>query len=257
MRACQMPLALAQWNPRTSHTLLIDLRQTEDELFAGIKKDTRRQIRAALKDNMVCEIMPDSTPIERMCSYYDRFAARAGLKPANVSKLLAMKRSGSLFSTTVRARDSEDILAWHIFLRAESVAELMYSSTALADEDSDPEERKRIGKAHRLLVWHDLLYCKSLGLPTFDFGGWYTGQTDLKLLNVNRFKALFGGNIVEQFEGEKAVTFRGGCALAGSKLVARLTESVRGPQRYAASGGASASVADMSRSESEHTYETE
>ncbi len=59
--------------------------------------------------------------------------------------------------------------------------------------EATSEERKRIGWANRFLHWMDMLECRKLGIARLDFGGWYSGTTDEKLLRINEFKEQFGG----------------------------------------------------------------
>ena len=43
----------------------------------------------------------------------------------------------------------------------------------------------------------------------FDFGGWYPGNTNHQLLEINRFKEGFGGKIVREYNCEQIVSLKG------------------------------------------------
>jgi len=49
------------------------------------------------------------------------------------------------------------------------------------------------------LHWFDIQYFKTYSFINYDFGGWYSGSTDIKKLRINKFKEEFGGEIKEFF----------------------------------------------------------
>jgi hypothetical protein len=51
------------------------------------------------------------------------------------------------------------------------------------------------------LHWLDLVEFKKLGVQYYDFCGWYAGETDEALLNVNKFKEQFTRNKVKEYTG--------------------------------------------------------
>jgi hypothetical protein len=50
-------------------------------------------------------------------------------------------------------------------------------------------------------------------VSTYDFGGWYPGSQNEALLNVNRFKESFGGELVVQYNCDVPLTPKGALAL--------------------------------------------
>jgi len=43
----------------------------------------------------------------------------------------------------------------------------------------------------------------------YDFGGWYSGNTDPEMLNINRFKEEFGGKVVKVYKCWYGISLKG------------------------------------------------
>lgn len=70
-----------------------------------------------------------------------------------------------------------------------------------------------IGRANRLHHWSDMLRFRDEGFGIYDFGGWYSGTQNQALLQINRFKKSFGGELVRQYNCDEAITWKGVVAL--------------------------------------------
>lgn len=57
------------------------------------------------------------------------------------------------------------------------------------------ENEVLIGIANKLLTYEDMLYFRSQGFSSFDFGGYALGTNDHQLQGINRFKKMFGGEL--------------------------------------------------------------
>ena len=84
--------------------------------------------------------------------------------------------------------------------------------------DPDPEIRRIIGRAGRFLNWTDMLAARDFGLRVFDFGGWYAGTADSERLSINAYKSCFGGEVVCEYNSQRAFTLKGYAALAACAL---------------------------------------
>jgi lipid II:glycine glycyltransferase (peptidoglycan interpeptide bridge formation enzyme) len=82
---------------------------------------------------------------------------------------------------------------------------LFYSASLFRKVDSSTV-RNKIGRANRYLHWQDMQRFKSEGISTYDFGGWYQGESDQQRLSINKFKEEFGGQIVKNYICERALT---------------------------------------------------
>ena len=85
--------------------------------------------------------------------------------------------------------------------------------------------RNRINRANCLGHWNSLLASKERGLRYFDFGGWYPGSTDLRLLGMNAFKKGFGGQVVREYECEQILTMRGWVILTAVRMWNKIRQS--------------------------------
>jgi hypothetical protein len=66
-----------------------------------------------------------------------------------------------------------------------------------------------------------MLTLKARGFRHYDFGGWYPGTTDLRLLGMNAFKKGFGGQVIREFDCEEIQTFKGWVVLTVVSMLAR------------------------------------
>jgi Pyruvate/2-oxoacid:ferredoxin oxidoreductase gamma subunit len=80
--------------------------------------------------------------------------------------------------------------------------------------------RNFIGRANRFLHFQDMIYFKELGFKIYDLGGYKLNTTRVDLLNVNKFKDGFRGELVEQSHYE---TY----SLVLMKLIHKLIQRVK------------------------------
>jgi len=196
------------------HTIVIDLSQPEDVLFNRIKSDTRYEIgRARGKDGVACNawFRPSQEVVDRFCALYDNFAKLKNLRAVNRARLKALNEVGALVLTCAR-RQGEEPLVWHAYISMAQQARLLYSAS-LFRQATDASVRNAIGRANRYLHWFDIMEFKSRGFAVLDLGGWYVGQTDRERLAINAFKQEFGGDVVQRFNCERAVSLKGQLAI--------------------------------------------
>ena len=93
-------------------------------------------------------------------------------------------------------------------------------SISLFRQHEDSTIRNMIGRANRYLVWSDILRYQEQGLKLFDFGGWYQG-TDQAMLKINEFKSGFGGQVLQEYQCEQILTFKGWLVLTIANLLKR------------------------------------
>lgn len=110
-----------------------------------------------------------------------------------ISRLKSYADAGVLNISHVKSIKG-DSLNWRAYYYNENrvfplLSGLMRSST-------DTSYNQMLGRANRYHCWQDILQFKKLGVLLYDFAGLYTDTTNQKLLNINRFKEGFGGEIV-------------------------------------------------------------
>jgi hypothetical protein len=211
LRCRQLPSAEGMKFVDAQGTLLVDLRRSRDAIFDGFQKDTRYEIRRAeTKDGVRCDLLEGpaltDADLATFASAFQAFTDRKGITPLNPRRVGALRRDGSLCLSVARGPGGEP-LAWHLYLTAQGRARLLHSLSAKAAED--PKLRSLAGRANRLLHWADMVAFQAMGLDTYDFGGFYLGDSDPEKLRINRFKAEFCGTRSIEYNGFIFLTLKG------------------------------------------------
>lgn len=188
-------------NPEASadvHSLEIDLTQDEAALWKGIAPRTRTQINRAAKEGITVQswTAPTREIINEFFSFLRQFAFERDMNPSCPVWMHAYAEQGALILSRACEPDGRP-LVWHSYSRTPGWVRQLHSVSFAAE--AEHEERRHISWANRYLHWMDMLECRRLGAERFDFGGWYAGGTDEKLLRVNAFKEEFGGRRTHRY----------------------------------------------------------
>lgn len=205
------PVPEARWVPFC--TRVIDLRKDASALMSDMSGKTRYEIRRAGGDGLVHCPAAEATPeiLSQFCEFYDRFAELKGLSQISRERIKILAACGALHLTHVADQQGK-ILAWHAYWRVACRVRLWLSAT-LHRAAADASERALIGRANRYHIWHDMLTFQEAGFRIFDLGGWYAGTDDHEKLGINWFKKGFGGEVVQNFNGMKALSLKGRMAV--------------------------------------------
>jgi hypothetical protein len=188
------------------HTIELDLTVPADQVLAQMHSGMRQRVRRALKEPLTYEHSTDMAALERFLAFWEQFAAVKKLAPANRIRLTSLCRAGLL--DLARVRDEfGDVLVWHVYMKTHGRARLIHSASLFRGLEST--DRNRISLANVFLHWHDIVRLQADGIAIYDLGGWYAGQTDAALLNINKFKEGFGGRIVRTYNVDAGRTFKG------------------------------------------------
>lgn len=191
-------------------TVFIDLTRPEDELFAGIKSGTRRDIRIAMRNDGISAQLwhpAGRDTITEFCQLYDRFAKSKGLARANRSKLDSLAANSDLLLSCARLPSGEP-LVWHAYVMSAGRARLLYSASVRMTSTGG----QLVGRANRFLHWADILGIKEKGIGLLDLGGWHDGQ-EPELLRINAFKEEFGKTVVQTHNCVRGQTLLGELAM--------------------------------------------
>ncbi len=202
--------------------LHINLKESEKDLFAAIKKGTRYEIkRAQEKDvnSLITINKPTKEEILEFKKCYDSFAVSKKISVANEKKLFALNCIGSLTMTI--ASNQNGCKTWHVYLcdHEEMRVRLLYSLRILKEHDS-AAMMAFAGRQNRFLHWKDMLLFKELGYKIYDFGG--AGMDTEEVAKVTKFKKEFGGEDRIEYSGMKGNTIKGKTAVLLFKLYERL-----------------------------------
>ena len=202
------PIPGLSWSER--HCLLIDLRQDAPDLMAQIGAHARQQIRRAQqKDGVSCErLNTESTAsLGEFCDAYNTFADQKG-QPRIPLRRLTLLAKGGILEVTRAATPAGMPLAWHAYVCAAGRTRLMFSCSHFRNHH-DSASRSLIGRANRLLHWHDMLEFKQKGFTLYDMGGWHHAGTDPELVRINQFKSEFGGYVAPSYSCKHPLTLKG------------------------------------------------
>lgn len=183
-------------------TVHIDLRKSEEALFAEIEKENRRQIRKADRQQMQFVVLeqPNITELKKFQRFYN---SHAKLKHTfrcssyNLQTLKKLADNGALTITYMTDFDFNTIYAYRVYVTDGEMVMTLYSAsnTNLA---MTPVMKRRLSEANRNLMWKNILRFKEKGVKIFDMGG----LTDEPY--IQKFKMGFGGNVVTVYSGYTA-----------------------------------------------------
>ena len=206
------PMSHGTWT--RFHTILIDLTQAADFLLAGMKKDTRYEIRRADSRDRIAfhQWMPvDHACLARFAAFYDQHSLQKGPVAGAHGRLTEWAKTDSLVLSEVRD-EKGSTLVWHAYYFTKDRVRLVHS-VSCREIANDSSWRAMLGRANRFHHWRDILAFAQQAVHFYDFGGWYEGNTDTKKLSINRFKEEFGGQIVVGYNGQAGLTLAGRAAL--------------------------------------------
>jgi len=197
-------------NPAASepvHSLDIDLTQGEDSIWKNLTSTTRNLVNRARKEGLFCERWDSPSPglIAEFLAFHREFSLERGMHYAEPVWMYEYAAQGALALSRACSPDSKP-QAWHSYYKDERWVRLLHSVSL---SSGDPEQRKVVGWANRLLHWADILDFRNQGIAYYDFGGWYAGSTDEKLLGINAFKEQFGGRKTLRYHSMQAVSLKG------------------------------------------------
>lgn len=191
------------------YTRLIDLTQNYDGLWGSLSSNDRYKIRRAEeKDKVIYEYWENinANTLNEFADFYDNFALQKGLTKINRLQLNNLADTGVLDLSRIKLDDGTS-LVWHAHYRNKNRSFLLHSASI--KDKSDSSFQSLLGRANRYHHWQDILRFKKIGIPVYDFGGWYVGNTDEEKLRINEFKQRFRGEIANNFNCRRGVTIKG------------------------------------------------
>ena len=218
---CQAPDRVPGVFSEEKQTIVLDLAREEAALLSEVKKDTRNEIRRALRDGVKCQALDvsDNRIRKEFYNYYDDFAKAKDLSTLDRNRLEQMAAQG-LFALTAARNAAGELLVYHGYLCYRSRARLLFSASGLLHV-KDSAQRSLIGRANRLLHWDDICRFRVQGESKYDFGGWYAGTADPDRIRINKFKEEFGGHVVSEFNAMHGVTMQGKLGIWVWKMLKR------------------------------------
>lgn len=185
---------LPGWLPTRSRqapaTRLIELSEPLDALRARLHPKTRYNINVAERGGVTVRAHRDPKAVERFLELLPTTAERHGIGAHAPSYYRSMAdRLGSGMFTTFTADLEGRTIAANLVVRFAGTATYVHGA-------SDYTERSAM--APHLLQWHQIRWAKEQGERFYDFGGVAPLHATVHpLAGISRFKAGFGGHVVE------------------------------------------------------------
>lgn len=169
------------------HTVLLDMRPTEEELFIGFRSTVRQNIRKAEKLGMVADFNQD---LIGFLSFYNDFAKSKGLYP--ISENFANELKENFIVSWVRFEG--EVLSAGLSLYDEKLG-ITYDYLAGSRRLDERFDRNLVGLAGKLMKKEEIMFFKHMGIQTYDFGGYAFETNDKSLMGINEYKLSFGGKV--------------------------------------------------------------
>ena len=189
---CRSTVAVPGFRRFPKFTKLIDLGQSEEQILAGFRKNTRYEVRRADSDKIHWGTVAEP---ETFLQFYDIFAATKERLPLDRRLLLAYWPH----MRVTQAAIADQVLVMHSYLLDPGIgrATLLHSASPFRTTD-DQQERNRVSRANRWLHFSDMTHLKTQGFTVYDFGGYAVHTENPELQHINDFKDSFGGQLVEE-----------------------------------------------------------
>lgn len=188
------PLLAFGVSDASSHSRILDLALSEEQIHAQLAQDARQKIKRAQTDGLTAEPVAWVEALDRYyelhCETYRRTGATAHMREyfSGIARHLD-GRHAVLWAA--RDRDGT-IIAFHHDLRTASGCQYHMGCSTLAALESG---------ANYLLFWHAILGAKAAGCRWYEIGEVFPGVLTGKEHGLSVFKSKFGGDVYRSFRG--------------------------------------------------------
>ena len=183
------------------HTLLIDLSLSEEAIRQGIYHRTFSEINSFINNQHFeyeLKLGLSENELNGYIKMFDTFADYKKIRKAERFRLKAYNNSGILAVSYIKQQGEFIFIN---FYRATKQRATNLYSFHLKHVLNNKFNNSHIGRAHRALHWLDILEFKKANASFYDFCGWYNGEEDKELLNINKFKEQFTQHKVKEYSG--------------------------------------------------------
>jgi len=183
-------LKIAPMHLAAEHTVVIDLKKSEDELLADMRRQTRYEVRRADKQGIQVEKSRSEMIFREFHKIQAKTAERQGFVPPNLKTLLAEREGfGNNIDMYVSKTADGAPIAYGMIIRAGKEGDYY--------EAASTELNRKLPGAYALL-WRVMRDLKSEGYERFNLWGIAPpGQPNHRYAGVTTFKTGFGGEVVE------------------------------------------------------------
>ncbi|MEZ5534136.1 MAG: hypothetical protein R3F02_00795 [Thiolinea sp.] len=176
---------------RKGYTLLTDLTLPEDQLFSGLSRKTRNEIRRYERGSDY--LLMEDAPLDDFMPAYNDFAARRGLSLFTAEDALAYG-SDHLHLMSMAREGRSEIFDLYLCDR-ETQYVTGFLSCSPIDYIHDKQQRRQLSIARRFLLWFSILYFKRAGFSVYDWGGYAPDDPNPVIRQISEFKRSFKGEV--------------------------------------------------------------
>lgn len=173
-------------------TFIIDLSQTEQEIYNNIHKKVKQKIKKSLKTDEFIYSANDNPTDEQIVNFsllYNSFAKEKKIDKCLVEKLVALRNNHSLLLTEITDHDNNILCSHCLMLDSNSSqASGLYSVTTRFSKITS-NDKSLIGRANKCLHWEEMKTIKQKGLKWYNMGGIVYGKVGE---GINNFKLQLG-----------------------------------------------------------------
>lgn len=172
------------------HTVMIDLKESEEQLLANMRRQTRYEVRRSEKLGMKVDYSNSEEIFKEFHKIQVETAKRQGFVPPNLATLMAEREA---FQDDIRiyvAKSAEDeVVAYGLVVRDGKEGDYYEAASTLLN--------RKLPGAYALL-WRAMLDLKADEYGRFNLWGIApAGQPNHRYAGVTTFKTGFGGEVIE------------------------------------------------------------
>ncbi len=201
------------------HTVVLDLKKTEDELLADMRRQTRYEVRRSMKQGITVTKDDSEEIFKEFHNVQSETAKRQGFVPPNLNTLLAEREAfkGNISIYVARTTEGEPI-AYGMIIKCGKEGD--YYEAASTDLN------RKLPGAYALL-WQAMKDLKAEGYERFNLWGIAPpNQPNHRYAGVTTFKTGFGGEVVEYVPAHDIILSKVGY------LKDYMVESIRKKRRH-------------------------
>lgn len=209
---------------RKVRTLITDLTQSEEEIFAKATKNCRYEIRRGAREKIITECKTGTElteqEIEKFCQFFVEFWKSKGMPGEGYEKYkeeIETYAQEGVFAITCAKQDDE-MLVYHTYIVGDDFVRFYQSASQFRNENVNAA---LAGIANRYLHKTDMMYFKEAGKKIYDWGG--AGLRE-EVKNITKFKESFGGEELYYYDCEDVVGFKAEAVKGIINLIGVLTD---------------------------------
>jgi lipid II:glycine glycyltransferase (peptidoglycan interpeptide bridge formation enzyme) len=189
-------------------TLVLDLTESEEELFKKLKKDTRYEIIRASERDKIKFSVDKIDDLKVFIDFYNLCQNYAKLASLNEERLELYHKKNLLFISYTQDPQDAHIISAHCYLSFPEKVRLLFACSLRSKTQNNSGYNSLVGRANRFHHWKDIIILKSLGKVLLDFGGWYEGSNK-RFTSISKFKEEFGGKRRSYYTCVRVNTLKG------------------------------------------------